>query len=92
MNVPTLLSVLLLGSIVSNSGSAQGDPNQTNGTPAATGAPPAVCLQDTGSRLPQKTTQCAAAGHSHSGEDLRQTGNASVSDGLKILDPAISVH
>jgi hypothetical protein len=92
MNMPTLLSVVLLGATVSNCGFAQADPNPTNGKAPAASAPPAVCLQDTGSRLPQKDTRCATAGTSHTGEDLSKTGKASsVGDGLKMLNPAVTV-
>jgi hypothetical protein len=92
MNMPTLLSVLILTSIASSAGFAQADPNQTTSAAPATGAAPAGCLQATGSRIPQEATKCAAAGNSHTGKDLRDTGKPSVSDGLKMLDPAISVH
>lgn len=92
MNKPMLLSVLLLGSFVSGSALAQTDPNQTKATAPAPSTAPAGCLQATGSRLPQKDTPCAAAGRSHTGEDLSKTGKTSVGDGLAMLDPAITVH
>ena len=91
MNTPTLLSVLLLGSLVSGAALAQTDPNQAKATAPAPGVVPAGCLQDTGSRLPKKATKCAAAGNSHSGEDLSKTGKPSVGDALKMVDPAVTV-
>jgi hypothetical protein len=93
MNKATLLSAMLLGSILLHPVAARADSDQKDGAVAAkTPAPPAGCVQGTGSRIPEKAGQCAGVGRSYSGEELKRTGQTSPGDALSMLDPAITVH
>jgi hypothetical protein len=93
MNKVTLLSAIVLGSVLLNPAGARADSGQNDGAAAAKApAPPAGCVQGTGSMIPHKAGQCAGFGRSYSEEDLRKTGKTSAGDALRMLDPAITVR
>ena len=62
--------------------------------PAATvaAAPPAGCVNQTGSYLPAAQGSCSGFGHSYSSTDIRNTGETTVAGALEHLDPTLTTH
>jgi hypothetical protein len=50
-----------------------------------------ACLQ-TGSRIPDKGTNCSAFGRSYSRDDINVTGATEPAEALRLLDPSITAH
>ena len=67
----------------------------TSGTvpakPLAARAPPAGCVQDTGSRIPAQSGACSGFGHTFTHDDIDRTGETTPGDALRLLDPTITV-
>jgi len=57
---------------------------------AAAATPDPTCLTQTGSRLGDGTN-CTAAGHSYSKDDMDRTGATTVGGALRLLDPSLTI-
>ena len=92
MHRATLFPVVILGAFTLSPAATRADPDQHNAPTVAAVPSPPSCLRVTGSRIPQKATECAGFGRSYSEQDLNQTGLTSVGDALGHLDPSITVR
>jgi len=63
-------------------------------TPAAATAaakrPPAGCVAQTATRIPLSPKECAALGHTWSGDTIKSTGATEPGQALYLLDPTLS--
>ncbi|HUE09451.1 MAG TPA: hypothetical protein VMQ54_00870 [Steroidobacteraceae bacterium] len=57
---------------------------------SAAATPDPTCLTQTGSRLGDGTN-CTAAGHSYSKDDMDRTGATTVGGALRLLDPSLTI-
>jgi hypothetical protein len=53
---------------------------------------PAVCVNATGSRIPQNGARCVLRGRSYSDHDFRATGATSAGAALRLMEPAVTIH
>jgi hypothetical protein len=51
-----------------------------------------ACLTQTGSRIAANNTNCSTFGRSYSSDDIDATGEITVAEALRHLDPSITVH
>ena len=49
-----------------------------------------TCLQETGSLLPRRGSECSGIGRSYSNSDIQGTGKTSAAAALPLLDPSIT--
>lgn len=77
---------LLLAACASHTPRAAGAAQPAAQTQAAEALNP-NCPRETGSRLPPTREDCARAGRSFSGQEMRDTGATNAADALRHLDP-----
>jgi len=54
--------------------------------------PPPGCVSGTATLLPVGAGECAGVGSTYTKEDMDRTGQTTVQDALRVLDPTVTVH
>jgi uncharacterized lipoprotein YajG len=83
----TIASLLVLAACAAN----------TAGVKPKAAAPEAVaqnpaCQSETGSRISGTNANCSAIVRSYTHDDISRTGSTTVGEGLRLLDPSITIH
>lgn len=50
------------------------------------------CQSETGSRISGTNANCSAIVRSYTHDDISRTGSTTVGEGLRLLDPSITIH
>jgi hypothetical protein len=84
------VAAFALASMLCGAAVAIADDSKPAPVPAHKPAPDRACLQQTGTRIPVKSSDCAGYGRDISRREIDQTGASSVGGALKLLGPPMT--
>jgi len=65
-------------------------PRNATAKAASSSGSPAGCVNKTATRLPTDPSDCAGFGASHSGNDIKSTGQVQAGEALQMLNPSVT--